>query len=175
MQPERWLESVLRRDVEPLDAHLDPAHVYTQVPAFAASDRGMLDLLSVTRTTSPQAGRLAVIELKADEDLHLALQGLDYWIRVRWHHLQTADTATGPTFGLGEFQRHGYFTGLRLSTDPPRLYLVGPSPAHPPRHRNRPALPLAQSRLDTSSPRRTLAQTGQSSLARKSPIRNQSQ
>ena len=40
MQPERWLESVLRRDVEPLDAHLDAAHVYTQVPAFAAADRG---------------------------------------------------------------------------------------------------------------------------------------
>ena len=127
MQPERWLESVLRRNVEPIDDHLDPAHVYTQVPAFAASDRGMLDLLSVTRTTSPQAGRLAVIELKADDDLHLALQGLDYWIRVRWHHLQTADTATGPTFGLGEFQRHGYFTGLRLSPEPPRLYLVAPA------------------------------------------------
>src|SRR5580698_10163543 len=38
MQPERWLESSLRRNVEPLDAHLDPAHVYTQVPAFAAAD-----------------------------------------------------------------------------------------------------------------------------------------
>ena len=127
MQPERWLESVLRRNIQLIDDHLDPAHVYTQVPAFAASDRGMLDLLSITRTTSPQAGRLAVIELKADDDLHLALQGLDYWIRVRWHHQQTADTATGPTFGLGEFQRHGYFTGLRLSTEPPRLYLVAPA------------------------------------------------
>ncbi len=83
MQPERWLESVLRSDVEPLDAHLDPKHVYTQVPAFAAADRGMLDLLGVTAD-----GRLAVIELKADEDLHLALQGLDYWVRVRWHQLQ---------------------------------------------------------------------------------------
>jgi hypothetical protein len=90
MQPERWLESVLRRDVEPLDAHLDPKHVYTQVPAFAAADRGMLDLLGVT-----DDGRLAVIELKADEDLHLALQGLDYWVRVRWHHLQNPDFATG--------------------------------------------------------------------------------
>src|SRR6185312_15584445 len=48
MQPERWLESVLRRDIESLDAHLDPAHVYTQVPAFAAADRGMLDLLGVS-------------------------------------------------------------------------------------------------------------------------------
>src|SRR5271168_4414914 len=118
MQPERWLESVLRRDVEPLDAHLDAAHVYTQVPAFAAADRGMLDLLGVT-----DDGRLAVIELKADEDLHLALQGLDYWVRVRWHHLQNPDNMTG----LGEFQRHGYFGGLRLSTDSPRLYLVAPA------------------------------------------------
>lgn len=118
MQPERWLESVLRRDVEPLDAHLDATHVYTQVPAFAAADRGMLDLLGVTGD-----GRLAVIELKADEDLHLALQGLDYWIRVRWHHLQNPDQMAG----LGEFQRHGYFGGVRLSAEAPRLYLVAPA------------------------------------------------
>ncbi len=118
MQPERWLEGVLRRDVVALDAHLDAAHVYTQVPAFAAADRGMLDLLGVT-----DDGRLAVIELKADEDLHLALQGLDYWVRVRWHHLQNPDNVTG----LGEFQRHGYFAGLRLSQEAPRLYLVAPA------------------------------------------------
>ena len=98
---------------------LDPRHIYTQVPAIAgAGDRGMLDLLGVTAD-----GRLAVIELKADDDLHLALQGLDYWIRVRHHHLQTADTATG----LGEFQRHGYFRDVQLSPLPPRLYLVAPA------------------------------------------------
>jgi len=97
----------------------DPHHVYTQVPAIAgAKDRGMLDLLGVTAD-----GRLAVIELKADDDLHLALQGLDYWIRVRHHHLQHADTKTG----LGEFQRHGYFRGVELSPLPPRLYLVAPA------------------------------------------------
>jgi hypothetical protein len=118
MQPERWLESVLRRDVTAIDAHLDPTHVYTQVPAFAALDRGMLDLLSVDRD-----GRLAVIELKADEDLHLALQGLDYWVRVRWHHQQNPD----PSSGLGEFQRHGYFGGARLAGGTPRLYLVAPA------------------------------------------------
>jgi hypothetical protein len=118
MQPERWLESVLRRDVAVIDAHLDPAHVYTQVPAFAAADRGMLDLLSVDRD-----GRLAVIELKADEDLHLALQGLDYWVRVRWHHQQNPDRQSG----LGEFQRHGYFGGVRLAEGAPRLYLVSPA------------------------------------------------
>ncbi|WP_213803823.1 hypothetical protein [Granulicella sp. dw_53] len=122
LQPERWLESVLRRNVEPLDPHLDPTHVYTQVPAFAAADRGMLDLLGVTSD-----GRLAVIELKADDDLHLALQGLDYWIRVRWHHLQTSDSANTSAFGLNEFQRHGYFPQLRLSPEAPRLYLVAPA------------------------------------------------
>ncbi len=118
MQPERWLESMLRRDVALLDAHLDAAHVYTQVPAFAAGDRGMLDLLGVTHD-----GRLAVIELKAEEDLHLALQGLDYWVRVRSHHLENPDRSSG----LGEFQRHGYFPGVRLSPAPPRLYLVAPA------------------------------------------------
>ena len=118
MQPERWLESELRRDVAAIDAHLDPAHVYTQVPAFQAADRGMLDLLGVDKD-----GRLAVIELKADEDLHLALQGLDYWVRVRWHHQQNPDA----TSGLGEFQRHGYFGGVRLAERAPRLYLVAPA------------------------------------------------
>jgi hypothetical protein len=98
---------------------LDPQHVYSQVPAIAGvSDHGLLDLLGVTAD-----GRLAVIELKVDDDLHFALQGLDYWIRVRQHHLQTADAATG----LGEFQRHGYFRGVELSPLPPRLYLVAPS------------------------------------------------
>ena len=77
----------------------------------------MLDLLGVTTD-----GRLAVIELKTSEDLHFALQGLDYWIRVRAQHLQPL----GPT-GIGEFQRHGYFRGLQLSQLPPRLYLVAPA------------------------------------------------
>ena len=98
---------------------LDPHHVYAQVPAIAgASDRGLLDLLGVTAD-----GRLAVIELKVDDDLHFALQGLDYWIRVRHHHLQTADASSG----LGEFQRHGYFRNVQLSPLSPRLYLVAPS------------------------------------------------
>ena len=118
LQPERWLESALYGNLRILDEKLDPAHVHTQVPAFAASDRGMLDLLSITGD-----GRLAVLELKASEDPQLPLQGLDYWIRVRWHHMQNPD----PVTGLGEFQRHGYFAGVRLSPLPPRLYLVSPA------------------------------------------------
>jgi hypothetical protein len=110
MAPERWLESLIIRDVSALDYRLDPRWVYSQVPAFAASDRAMIDVL-----TSTTDGRLAVLELKADEDLHLPLQGLDYWARVRWHHSR------------GEFQQFGYFSGATLSDKPPILMLVAPA------------------------------------------------
>ena len=104
---------------ERLIPRFDPRFVYAQVPAIAgASDRGMLDLLGMTVD-----GRLAVIELKAAEDLQLALQGLDYWIRVRHHHMREADPATG----LSDLQRHGYFCNTVLSPLPPRLYLVAPA------------------------------------------------
>ncbi len=110
MAPERWLESLIIRDVSALDYRLDPRWVYSQVPAFAASDRAMIDVLTATTD-----GRLAVLELKADEDLHLPMQGLDYWARVRWHHSR------------GEFQQFGYFAGATLSEKPPVLMLVAPA------------------------------------------------
>ena len=110
IQPERWLESVVRQDPGVLDERIDPRWVYSQVPAFAAGDRGMIDLLTVTRD-----GRLVVVELKAQEDLHLPLQGLDYWARVRWH--QERD----------DFKKFGYFAGCELSGKPPILLLVSPA------------------------------------------------
>jgi hypothetical protein len=110
MYPERWLESLVFRNVAAIDSRLDPAHVYSQVPAFSASDRAMIDVLTTTRDR-----RLAVLELKADEDIHLPLQGLDYWARVEWHHRR------------GEFQQFGYFAGLELSPQPAMLFLVAPS------------------------------------------------
>ncbi len=117
LQPERWMESVLRDDLQAVEAHFRSAPVYNQVPAFAAGDRGMLDLLCATRS-----GRLAVLELKADDDLHMPLQGLDYWIRVhRLHSQRPAGTASG------EFERGGYFPGVVLSPLPPLLYFVAPA------------------------------------------------
>ncbi|MGH9581208.1 MAG: hypothetical protein ACRD2R_09445 [Terriglobales bacterium] len=110
MRPERWLESLAVQDVSRLDSSLDPSCVYSQVPAFAAGDRAMIDVLAATRQ-----GRLAVVELKADEDIHLPLQGLDYWARVWWHHQR------------GEFQKFGYFPGRELSAQPPLLLLVAPA------------------------------------------------
>jgi hypothetical protein len=110
LHPERWLESLVVRKVGALDERLQQETLYSQVPAFSASDRAMIDVLGVTRE-----GRLAVIELKADEDIHLPLQGLDYWSRVAWHHAR------------GEFQRFGYFPGRELSSQQPLLYLVAPA------------------------------------------------
>jgi hypothetical protein len=108
--PERWLESLITCDVRAIDERLDPRFVYSQVPAFASTDRAMIDVLTCTVD-----GRLAILELKADEDIHLPVQGLDYWARVRWHQRN------------GGFVHHGYFAGRELSDAPPLLYLVAPA------------------------------------------------
>jgi len=110
MHPERWLESLVRADVSVIDERLETESVYSQVPAFSAADRAMIDVLTLTRE-----GRLAVVELKADEDIHLPLQGLDYWARVQWHQ------------GRGEFLKFGYFGGRELSVESPLLFLVAPA------------------------------------------------
>jgi hypothetical protein len=108
--PEAWLESQARAQIETLDASLRRDPIYGQVPAFAGGERGILDLLAVDRS-----GRLTVVELKASADLQLPLQALDYWIRVKWH------------LDRGEFTSHGYFPGVELRPEPPRLLLVSPS------------------------------------------------
>jgi hypothetical protein len=110
LHPERWLESLVIKNICRLDDRLDPRWRYSQMPAFSASDRAMIDVLTVTRH-----GRLAVIELKADEDIHLPLQGIDYWSRVAWHHAR------------GEFQKFGYFGGHELAPQNPLLIMVAPA------------------------------------------------
>jgi hypothetical protein len=110
MRPEAWLESQVRQHIEQIDSCLYPEPVYGQVPAVAGGDRGVLDLLAADRD-----GRLAVLELKASEDIHLPLQALDYWMRVRWHAER------------GEFSRKGYFPGIPLGRESPRLLLVAPA------------------------------------------------
>ena len=108
--PEAWLESLAREQIETLDASLRHDPIYGQVPAFVGGERGILDLLAVDHT-----GRLTIIELKASADLHLPLQALDYWVRVKWH------------LDRGEFSSNGYFPGIELRREPPRLLLVSPS------------------------------------------------
>jgi hypothetical protein len=121
LQPERWLESEFRSGLAGLMPGLRGDLLYSQVPALSSGDRGMLDLLTLDRN-----GRLAVIELKADEDLHLPLQVLDYWIRVRVLNADRQSTA-GSDRRLSAFERQGYFTGAEVSPLPPRLLLAAPA------------------------------------------------
>jgi hypothetical protein len=109
-QPERWLESLIAADPGRADARLDPRFVYAQVPAISIGDRGVMDLVGIARD-----GRLTVLELKAQEDIHMTLQAVDYWLRVRWHHAQD------------ELSRYGYFPGVTIDPRPPRLLLIAPS------------------------------------------------
>ena len=120
IQPEHWLESRLRFGIAELLPGLRGDLMYTQVPALSSGDRGMLDLLTLDRN-----GRLAVIELKADEDLHLPLQALDYWIRVRALNDDRRPAAGGRP--LTAFERQGYFAGAEVSPLNPRLLLVAPA------------------------------------------------
>ena len=62
-------------------------------------------------------GPPCVVEVKVSEDLHLPLQALDYWIRVRWHAAEdfnarvtfqdcSASPATAPRSGRPRCQFH---------------------------------------------------------------------
>ncbi|HLY60672.1 MAG TPA: hypothetical protein VKV95_07880 [Terriglobia bacterium] len=110
LQSERWLESLLLRDITKVDADLVAERVYPQVPAVSAMDRGVIDILAMTRRR-----RLAVVELKVQEAINLPVQGLDYWLRVK------------SLLERGQFQEYGYFHDLELSPEPPLLYLVCPA------------------------------------------------
>ncbi len=84
--------------------------MYTQVFAGWGGEHGIIDVLTITRS-----GRLAILELKASEHIHLPVQAADYWLRVR-RHLE-----------LGEFGTYGYFPGIEIQQAPPLVYLVAPA------------------------------------------------
>jgi hypothetical protein len=121
LQPERWLESRVRGEFSELFPGLRSDLYYSQVPALSSGDRGMLDLLTLDR-----GGRLVVIELKANEDLHLPLQALDYWIRVRALNADRKP-CNGGSHPISAFERDGYFQGAEVSSLPPRLLLIAPA------------------------------------------------
>ena len=102
-----------------LDAQLDSEHFYSQVPALAAGDRGVFDLLGITRK-----GRLVVIELKASEDIQLPVQAVDYWLRVRRHQRE------------GDFQRIRLFCRSANRSAAAVGMVGGAGSAFPFRHRH---------------------------------------
>ena len=105
---ERMLESIIRSNVAMIDATLLPSPIHGQVLTFAGGDRDLIDLLAVSCE-----GRLAVLELKITEDLHLPMQALDYWMRIRWH----AERNELPHL----------FPGIPLANTLPKLLLVAPA------------------------------------------------
>ncbi len=106
--PERWFESAVRANLQVLDPELLSSPVHGQVLTFAGGQRELVDLLAIS-----SSGRLTVLELKVSEDIHLPLQGLDYWMRVAWH----AERA----------EMDGLFPGMPISKQLPRLRLVAPA------------------------------------------------
>ncbi|MGB0064538.1 MAG: hypothetical protein WBP85_08845, partial [Terracidiphilus sp.] len=125
LAPERWLESRLRTALPEMLPDLRGDPIYSQVPAFSTGDRGMLDLLALDRRA-----RLVVLELKANEDLHLPLQALDYWMRVRALNADrksAAQPALRSAEPVSAFTRSGYFPGIEISPLPPRMILAAPA------------------------------------------------
>ncbi|HEY4084817.1 MAG TPA: hypothetical protein VGM43_02710 [Bryobacteraceae bacterium] len=108
--PEGWLESQVRANPQAIDPSLRLAPIYGQVPVFSGPERGVIDLLAIDDT-----GRLAVIEIKAAAGWQLPFQALDYWLRVRKH------------LAGGDFERLGYFPGIPIRRDAPRVLLVAPA------------------------------------------------
>jgi hypothetical protein len=106
-QAERWLEAIIAQDLTAIDAALDSRFAYWQVFAKSGGEQGILDVLGVTRS-----GRRAIVELKANEHIHLPLQAAAYWLRIRQHLVQ------------GDFPRLGYFPGVTLQSRAPLVYLV---------------------------------------------------
>jgi hypothetical protein len=109
LQAERWLESLILEFVETLFPELLPGMVYSQIPVYLGQSAGRVDILAADRD-----GTLVVLELKVSADPYLPIQCLDYWARVIRHNQN------------GDFERRGYFGGLRLSRRRPKIYLVSP-------------------------------------------------
>ncbi len=107
---ERWLESIIHSHLSVIDPTLLSQPVHSQVLTLAAAERELIDLLAISHS-----GRLALLELKVTEDLHLPIQALDYWMRIIWH-LQRDEL------------RH-LFPAAVLQKTPPKLFLVAPAMA----------------------------------------------
>jgi hypothetical protein len=113
---EAWLESILRRDISKLDPGLivAPLHAQFRTSHGGAIGRGggarPIDLLALRHD-----GRLAVIELKVNEDREHVFQGVDYWRRVEAHR-RRGHISSAKLFGARE-----------ISDESPLVYLVAPT------------------------------------------------
>jgi hypothetical protein len=106
--PERWLESLLIKDLSRVRPGLGP-RFYCQVPSRLGKERKILDILA-----ADEQGLLVVLEVKAECRIEDIFQGFGYRERVN-HHLRD-----------GDFQKKGYFQGIELKDSVPVLGFVSP-------------------------------------------------
>ena len=109
---EAWLESILRRDISKLDPGLIVAPLHAQFRTSHGGPTGArpIDLLALRHD-----GRLAVIELKVNEDREHVFQGVDYWRRVEAHRRR------------GHISAAKLFGEREISDESPLVYLVAPT------------------------------------------------
>ena len=100
LHPERWLESLVVRNVRSVDGRLDADRLYSQVPVFSASDRAMIDVL----TSRLRAGALR-----------------------RFQPAQVPGQGSGDGEDQGPDAALGYFPDRQLSSDLPLLFLIAPA------------------------------------------------
>ncbi len=106
MAPEAWLESILRRNINLLDANLILSPIYNQF----RSSRDKIDLLALRKD-----GRLVIIELKTSPDREMIFQAADYWRKIELRRRR------------GELEKGRLFGDLKILDKPALIYAVAPA------------------------------------------------
>jgi hypothetical protein len=103
--PEAWLEAVLRRNIQLLDANLSLSPLYHQFRV----ERDKIDLLALRKD-----GRLVIIELKTAADREMVYQAADYWRKIELLRR------------TGNLQKARLFGDLEIAGKPAICYAVAP-------------------------------------------------
>jgi len=104
--PEAWLESILRRNINLLDANLILSPIYNQF----RSSNDKIDLLALRRD-----GRLVIIELKTQPDREMVFQAADYWRKIELQRRR------------GVLAAANLFDGREIADKPAIIYLAAPA------------------------------------------------
>jgi hypothetical protein len=104
--PESWLEAILRRNINLLDANLILSPIYNQFRS--AGDK--IDLLALRRD-----GRLVIIELKTQPDREMIFQAADYWRKIELQRRR------------GLLAAADLFEGREIADKPAIIYLAAPA------------------------------------------------
>ncbi|MEO6656458.1 MAG: hypothetical protein ABIO36_10290 [Pyrinomonadaceae bacterium] len=104
--PEAWLESILRRNINLLDANLILSPIYNQFRFV----RDKIDLLALRRD-----GRLIIIELKTQPDREMVFQAADYWGKIELQRRR------------GLLAAADLFDGREIADKPAIIYLAAPA------------------------------------------------